>query len=661
LFQNIDGYEQLLTGAHRKPAPIARPPLLVWHLGFWSDSASTKDNERAKNLAAKNRKERKKIVDQYLQRLYKKLYTDPEKGSATTGVSEFGITNATPDYAPLFQCALNSSGDFKDLDPTGKRSGKDSQVVTYRFFWWGLLVQFRFEFHTEYLTLSAYIDMSTHLDLAQFEKSPAPVYSLYSELKKLEINITDDRPTIEDPERHNSGIRKKYETINEALYFAIWEELYKTVLHTDDKEIKALGRVFADFRCLMLSKQADDKYATVQGNRWTNFQQPFWRRRGGASPQDNDIPHNTEKYWQQRRAEFWPLLTVNIRDVDFALYEFTVSQMLKGRAMYVTALGPQPPTEIDGRRFPLCYFVYTYTLNGWQIGRLVDRINSLGTVRLAALIQLEQLREAALKLSDCERNIKSAFVSAHQIKARSKTRKSAQNSNHADNEQTLSHEKQEEVEHEITTLQGHLKDVEETIGDINGMFGGDVEYRIERSRYYVRQFLRGLGALRIRRLEGFQPYNVFVARRLGAAFDSIDLLGLRYQRVRGDIAALFQLYLAHETRAVEIATRDQNLEIERIQSIADIALFWVLLPYYSGNLIDHIFWHDSHASEKMWISVVAFFALIWAWRTRHRIRNFLKRHITSLGEKMTMRVGRSQADDPDAGDDSVNKRVLPSH
>jgi hypothetical protein len=88
-----------------------------------------------------------------------------------------------------------------------------------------------------------------------------------------------------------------------------------------------------------------------------------------------------------------------------------------------------------------------------------------------------------------------------------------------------------------------------------------------------------LELLRIDRLEGDQPYNDFVARRLGAEFDYIDRLGVRYERAVNNIVALDQNYLA-------MRSNDIQNKIQKIQELGDLALIGALLPYYVMHLLD---------------------------------------------------------------------------
>lgn len=90
-------------------------------------------------------------------------------------------------------------------------------------------------------------------------------------------------------------------------------------------------------------------------------------------------------------------------------YETTANYMLDGRAIYVSALGPQEPHLSLGRRVPVEYILCVQQnqekekgldqiVNKWQLGRLVGRLHRTGTLRLAALADVDQLREAGFRL-----------------------------------------------------------------------------------------------------------------------------------------------------------------------------------------------------------------------------------------------------------------------
>ena len=96
------------------------------------------------------------------------------------------------------------------------------------------------------------------------------------------------------------------------------------------------------------------------------------------------------------------------------------------------------------------------------MGRLIDRINNLGTLRLAAVHDLRAITTASDELRSLERT------------------KDAEGESNAQN------------------MAERLKKVSSIVP--SGMMA-----RIERSRYYVQEYKEQMRQLRINRLEGFQP------------------------------------------------------------------------------------------------------------------------------------------------------------
>jgi hypothetical protein len=105
-------------------------------------------------------------------------------------------------------------------------------------------------------------------------------------------------------------------------------------------------------------------------------------------------------------------------------------------------------------------------------------------------------------------------------------------------------------------------------------------YRVERSRYYVKQFEESVPALKLSALDGYQKYDDFVKRRLGPAFDFIDRLGGRYERAINSLAALDQYYLS-------IQSVEFNEVIQEIQRDGELILLLFPVPYYFSMLLEH--------------------------------------------------------------------------
>jgi hypothetical protein len=217
---------------------------------------------------------------------------------------------------------------------------------------------------------------------------------------------------------------------------------------------------------------------------------------------------------------------------------------------------------LEGVGRPLCYLLYEDTLNNWQLGRLVYRIHRAGTARIAAIIHFDELRKANQYLAEIERDLENANAILVDLDPG---------------------ENAEATRAFRASLRRYYRGVERKLGQIAALqLGGTLEGRIERSRYYVRQFYSITEALRIRRVSGFQRYDEFVTQRLGPVFEYIDALGKRYVRVQSDRSILLgriQIYDSQYT----------NELIAHAQNIADLALSCVILPYYSGYVISHAF------------------------------------------------------------------------
>jgi uncharacterized membrane-anchored protein len=190
-----------------------------------------------------------------------------------------------------------------------------------------------------------------------------------------------------------------------------------------------------------------------------------------------------------------------------------VSYMLDGRAMYMSALAPQLPDSPDDERIPLEFIVYAHqhlpnnakkaSVNKWELGRLVNHLHRLGVLRLAALKDVKLLRDKGKRLSDLDSFIERARESV------------------------------------ATDERNAMKSIQEAHNCFNSIAADfmkeancDLAYRIDRSRYYVSQVRSNVEFLRIKRLEGYQPYDQFVERRVGGEFDFIDRLGRRYERAK---------------------------------------------------------------------------------------------------------------------------------
>jgi hypothetical protein len=294
-------------------------------------------------------------------------------------------------------------------------------------------------------------------------------------------------------------------------------------------------RIFADFRAIILSEKAVELPPTM------NF---FF--------QGSEFP----SWGVDARKKLFPLVNAHkIRRLRE--YECSVCYMLDGRAMYMSALAPQLPDSSDDERIPLECIVYAHqhvpinakraSVNKWELGRLVNQLHRLGTLRLAALKDVKLLRDARRPLGQLELIMENARESA------------------ARDEKNV-----------MTLIQEAHKMLNTIYSDFVKKACCELSYRIDKSRFYIGQLRPNVKFLRITRLEGYQPYDQFVERRLGGEFDFIDGLGRRYERAANNISMLDQNYLAIETRQVDEDTKKIDSGISNIQEWGNLCYwrFW---------------------------------------------------------------------------------------
>jgi Protein of unknown function (DUF3422) len=591
-FDTLDNFEQVLAGAHVSVVPRVRPPALTWHLAFWrpvarevraTPKAVTAEKvdlaaevEQAIARSAQERYDRRSQIDKYLYTIWKRL----DGSGRRPGVENFDCRNRrstgpSPDDILLLDGYIDSQGTLhQPTRPGRKPRPRDTsqklelRTVLFSFDWWGARCTLRMEQHTEYTTLSCSISLWRSTLTTPTSKLDAipPVLVALNKLNHLTQSKT-------------YYSRRRYAPLYRALYTTIWDKFYEQILAAGPSRKRHLGKVFADFRGLVLARQDPSrKKPPVDPN--LLFHPP-----GLPTATLHSSPAGTERYrfepfrpkprWAEIVDHLWRFLTVANGTLELSRQEFTACRMLGGNALYVSALGAQPPTPpANNMRVPLYYLVYANTHNHWQIGRLVDQMQHLGTVRLATTVEFEELRTASYEL----RALEGALNSAPSGNARS------EGSEDGDGQAEL-RELANETREQGDQLNGAISKINREIAKANEKVSGGIEYRIGRSRYYARQFFSGLRVLRIGRIEGFQPYDRFVERRVRSALSFIESLHSQMQRLWASRDALVRRAQLMESERVAVETSIRTLEIDDIQEVADFALWAVLAPYYIGSIL----------------------------------------------------------------------------
>jgi hypothetical protein len=422
----------------------------------------------------------------------------------------------------------------------------DRRSVIMRLVWTEVAtITIRFEFRTEYFTSTIFVDLAPTLPIGEVDETSGEIRWNLSELRK---HFKDLAGT---PGPKLDGLKRYF-------FSEFWETFALQIFPKEELESyrsdPLLARTFADFRGLIVSDETMEyPYVDVGHFAWGN---------------------NLE-------AKLLPLVT------QPDLSECTAAYMLSGRALYMSTLVSQTEGPL-GLRIPLTYVVYVHQrtvenvfpskplVTKWQLGRLIDRIHLLGSVRLAALRDLRPLRQAGDSLAGLE----ALITTARDAVSPNAEREDAEQPATGEVRPTPPLREHQDTLRLIQVAQRHFNQIGSTYFDQTNSDTG-LMYRVERSRYYVAQFRSSIPSLRLGRLEGYQRYDEFVDRRFGAYYDYIDRLGRRYERASDALRTLYQNYLA-------VRSNKTGQQIEELQRFAEAALIGVLVPYYIVSSMAHL-------------------------------------------------------------------------
>jgi len=259
---------------------------------------------------------------------------------------------------------------------------------------------------------------------------------------------------------------------------------------------------------------------------------------------------------------FWPFVR---RITPFAdLREFIACGVMNWRALYVTALGsprsfnwseeaqgsetyipakhlPEELRDPSGRydalsgsdgQNPLRYLLLTKgEPHRQQLGRIVDRINIMGTMRLIALRDWTIIRDASTQIQlrglELDTIMKKWSVGSRKIRRRHqlfrwipfiKTR--------------LRDKRDERLQVLATKVEQDLIYLSAALDEVGGKAVHGLHFRINRSRFYIAEFESLLQSLNIGNIDTWLAYDQFVRRGLKPAFDFIDGVGTRLLGLR---------------------------------------------------------------------------------------------------------------------------------
>ena len=578
-------YAIVNSSAHRKPAPVLGAPGLVQHLAYWKPRHCS---------GPRGRSDWHKQVDFFLYRLFAVLYNDAvvqDSGSGQRGSvpAYFDCPNWDQARAKLY--LFRSETDVRadqQLVPCSLDSfemhfraiSKAERSVRYEIFtlftrFHGIPITVRAELRHEFWTLCFLADFSRPIERGSWALQ-AKMFDAFEELAaffqtRMSHDRADDTPVTEEV---RSGLYQLKRNFYDDFHNLIQTEILLNCLNGSGSKQAAIGEIFADFRGLALH---------IVGNNSKLGPSSF---RIALPPTDGRILRRRvedvdgEAFCTSRSLRIVDGLWPAIREF-FATHdpkdkrrqsekpEFTITRFQNMRSIYVSSLGRYMSNDGNGAD-PVRFLVLTSSPSRWQLGRLVERLVSMGTLRLAAIFDIQALQSASDRLQEVSEVWRNRKASGALDLIKNK--------------------------------------IETELIEIESSVPGGLTNRIERSSYYVHSFNSILTDMRLNVLEGFQSYPVFVRRRMGGTFDFIKRIGTRLESLRGQM----RLSLESETafRTMKAARKSQEL-LARAE--------WFLVAggtYYVGHVLVELTDHEFPVSPmKIYAGVFAAWIVgIWGYR-----------------------------------------------
>jgi hypothetical protein len=228
--------------------------------------------------------------------------------------------------------------------------------------------------------------------------------------------------------------------------------------------------------------------------------------------------------------------------------------------------------DMNDRPAPFRFLLLTkFEPNRKQVGRMVERVNTLGTRRLFALKGWSIIENASVWINHYGRQLDAAFAewirktqdlraetSAEIAKLRRDPNAVEENYRKIDGERDrkLADINRTAEEVLIAITQGLDK-----LGD--GAVGG-LPYRLARSRYYAETFRAAQKYLRVGNIETWWSYEQFAQRGMEPVLKFIESVGERLDKLRNRLQTTKQDILQRSIALQTEATRDNTYRLEQI-------------------------------------------------------------------------------------------------
>lgn len=550
-------YQTLRQQAHERPVTPCGPHSLVRFRALWVETANP---EQRANRLPNEAKLLKEEVEQ--MRNVRNLLINSGRELFLSFQEKFGASSTAP---------LSPVSDF-DILESGQTIPflKKGEVMEFTAIWHSLLLKINITYHSDYISLTQIIDPIKIGDpqrvpsYSMMGKPPAtrsPRQDLEENMEKLKtiLQAINANPDPRSLAYKNTEAQHHLELHNasEFLYQKIWD-----LLDEDLGMPKPLGgcpannselylALFSEFRGVVLPEKAGKILERPKGHVLTQNYTTFSSLTKAKSHRD-------------ALKEYWPFIKASNQSLSRA--DIVACSVIRRGAVYVSTLG-YSNWSASAATESVRYLVLASVEGRWQIGRLVNRINRLGCYRLMALRNLPQLQKTSLEI---------------RILGQVLDRLNFDLSNRDLDKSTIAEC--------LARLQKLGRGAE-----------GGLAYRVARSRYYVNAFNALAQDLHAERIEGFQPYDAFVRRRLYETYHFIDRLGDRVDRVRSRFNTMLEGVQTEALRRTQVSS-------EQLLHVGDY-VGWVAVTYYGGHLLSLLIKHNPKSAAYLMSSAGNIFGI----------------------------------------------------
>jgi Protein of unknown function (DUF3422) len=556
-----------MGGARRKPALPIAGPAVAWHLAFWMP------RELALQHGAWVQE-----IERYILALYHHL----DSLSCSPRTRSYQRVSATLQL-------LNNIYDVRDVKGT-KPIAIRAQAPRYQMFRvkfvYGLTPAYiTFELHDEYFTICVNIDLawkvetraSTNAEHSQSIQRLSEAVYLFSQAAEQQY----ERAEKGDSEPFKQAARAAFVQPYDRIYYQVWDDFFEAIFRKPyaEVDVEKLGKKFADFRGFAATV-GQATFITTPG--CFAQEKSLKHRVGSETFSQSDALNRVDALLPWLKADEGFQSADESKDADRTEpIEFTFTTFLDHRVIYATALGGQL-SRFRNAQAPVTYMMLARNQAHWQLGRCVDRIHTLGTLRLAALYDLRSLINAGFGLRKIDQRLDERV---------SVPLTEAQLGHSQIDRDTL----RKAMRHlSRLSLQLTRAGLQASNTDKHARIAGGLAHRVERSNYYRKQFERVANELRDHRIEGFPRYAEAVNRRLGGVYELIEMIGSRFERLQEKVDLNTQQLRAAESIVMQDAIRGQQVEtnrqtrtITKVQQIAELGFFVLLAPYYAYTMLLH--------------------------------------------------------------------------